>query len=52
MRRMNLRESINYLNDECGYIDVENDADYTEKEIIEIANSKKMEEKKWKKKKA
>lgn len=37
---LNLQESIDFLNIECGYIDVENDDDYTNEEIINIANSK------------
>lgn len=40
MKKLNLDESIDYLNVDCGYIDVENDDDYSELEIIEIANSK------------
>ena len=40
MKRLNLIESINFLNNRCGYIDVENDEDYTNKEIIKIANNK------------
>jgi len=37
---LNLKDSIDFLNTECGYIDVENDEDYTKKEIIDIANKK------------
>ena len=38
--KLNLQESTDFLNIQCGYIDVENDDDYTDKEIIEIANAK------------
>lgn len=40
MKQLNLNESINFLNTFCGYIDVENDEDYTNEEIIQIANNK------------
>ncbi len=40
MKKLNLKESIDFLNDRCGYIDVENDEDYTDEEIIKIANNK------------
>ncbi len=38
--KLNLQESIDFLNTKCGYIEVEKDDDYTDKEIIEIANDK------------
>ena len=38
--KLNLNQSVEFLNIQCGYIDVENDEDYTNKEIIKIANSK------------
>lgn len=44
MKSLNLKESIDFLNNKCGYIDVENDEDYTDKEIIKIANEKYKDE--------
>lgn len=37
---LDYKESVNFLNEIHGYIEVENDEDYSEKEIIELANSK------------
>ena len=39
-KKLNLQQSIDFLNIQCGYIDVENDDDYTPEEIIKIANNK------------
>lgn len=40
MIKLSLEQSIEFLNVNCGYIDVENDEDYTEVEIIKLAESK------------
>ena len=40
MKKLNMAQSIDFLNIECGYIDIENDSDYTNTEIIRIANAK------------
>jgi len=39
-KKLNLKQAIKFLNENCGYIDVEDDMDYTNREIISIANSK------------
>jgi len=39
-KKLNLQESIKFLNEYCGYIEVENDGDYSDKEIISTANLK------------
>lgn len=37
-KTLNYTQSLEFLNKEMGYIDVENDDTYTKKEIIEVAN--------------